>query len=480
RMAVVDGDLRTIALQRWPRIRTAHRALDLMNENSRIALRLFLERDYDEAGRLIAQQERNREAINGLMAEIEGSQDSAEGRRLFEEVKVARARYVDAFTRARSLLRQSRFEEGRVALAEVAPRLNELRRTWDALFAHESALMNEAAAVSALNYRAARHSVILVSIGSALFAALMALGITGKLDGTFRALDRARREAEVANRTLTDQMQVRAKMEIELRQAQKLQSVGRLAAGVAHEINTPVQYASDSMVFLESAVAQLTAAVERYRREAPEATGRAETGSALDHVMANASQAVASALEGLDRVAAIVRSLVEFARPVEAEMTPVDLNQAITSTLAIARSEYKLHADVETELGELPRVTCQASDINQVILAVVINAAHAIADAAGPSGKRGRIRIKTWQEGELVALSIADTGGGIPRPIREQIFDPFFTTKEVGRGTGQGLTIARAVIVERHGGTITFETEVGHGTTFFIRLPIRPASVEAA
>jgi two-component system, NtrC family, sensor kinase len=152
----------------------------------------------------------------------------------------------------------------------------------------------------------------------------------------------------------------------------------------------------------------------------------------------------------------------------------------IASTLTIANSECRHVADVQTEFGELPLVTCYVGDINQVVLNIVVNAAHAIEEAVGGSGHRGKITVRTYRESEQVVIAISDTGGGIPEDVRERLFDPFFTTKEVGKGTGQGLSIARSIIVGKHKGTLTFETEIGLGTTFFIRLPIAEITQERA
>jgi PAS domain S-box-containing protein len=277
-------------------------------------------------------------------------------------------------------------------------------------------------------------------------------------------------------------------LEMELRQAQKLESVGRLAAGVAHEINTPVQFVSDSVYFVQSAVADLTGLIEKYRaltraaaagddvRSLGEAVSQAEVDADLEYFLANVPAAIERSLDGLGRVTTIVRSMKEFAHPDGAERTAVDINQAVQSTLAVATNEYKYVADVETDLGELPKVLCHAGDVNQAILNVVVNAAQAIGDVVGKSGDRGKIRVQTSCDGEFVVIAISDTGGGIPDEIRGQIFDPFFTTKEVGRGTGQGLAIVRNIVQEKHGGRIDFESEKGRGTTFFLRLPVEARS----
>jgi signal transduction histidine kinase len=173
----------------------------------------------------------------------------------------------------------------------------------------------------------------------------------------------------------------------------------------------------------------------------------------------------------VERVATIVRAMKEFAHPEVREMAPADLNKALLSTIAVARNEWKYVADVDTGFADLPLVVCNVGDLNQVFLNLLVNAAHAIGDVV-KDGDKGRIAICTAAEGNKVHISIADTGSGIPEGIRSKIFDPFFTTKEVGRGTGQGLAIARSVVVDRHKGTLTFESEVGKGTTFHIYLPL--------
>jgi signal transduction histidine kinase len=201
---------------------------------------------------------------------------------------------------------------------------------------------------------------------------------------------------------------------------------------------------------------------------ATEAAERAD----LDYLRENVPPAFDRALDGLERVARIVRSMKEFSHAGSNQMSPVDLNRAIESTLTVATNEYKYVADVQTELGDIPPVTCHINDVNQVILNLVVNAAHAIGDAVKDSDRRGLIRVKTQQRAADVIVSVSDNGCGIPEEIRGRIFDPFFTTKEVGRGSGQGLAIARTIIREKHTGDLTFESRVGVGTTFFVRLPI--------
>jgi signal transduction histidine kinase/HAMP domain-containing protein len=273
-------------------------------------------------------------------------------------------------------------------------------------------------------------------------------------------------------------------LERELHAAQKLESVGRLAAGVAHEINTPVQFVSDNVQFIRTVIAEIAIVIEAYHALQDAANrgadvvaparraAEAEAAADLDFLMKDVPLAIDAAAEGLGRISTIVRSMKEFAHPDQAEKTWADLNQAIRSTLVVARNEYKYIAEIDSQFGELPFVPCYLGEINQVVLNLIINASHAISDVIKDTANRGTLTIRTRLDGDEVEISIADTGTGIPESARDKIFDPFFTTKEVGKGTGQGLAIARSVIVNKHGGTLRFETECGKGTTFFIRLPI--------
>ena len=282
------------------------------------------------------------------------------------------------------------------------------------------------------------------------------------------------------------------KLEGELYQAQKLESVGRLAAGVAHEINTPVQFVNDNCYFLRDAVAQIGTLLRTYQevfaaaaseqltlQQAREQLEAAERDADLPFLSENMPTAVERSLEGLERVAAIVRSMREFSHPNQASMSSADLNAAIRSTLTVARNEYKYVADVQTHLGDIPFISCYVGEINQAFLNIVVNAAHAIEEVSAGTEKRGLITITTRLDGDAVLISVQDTGGGIPESIQPNIFDPFFTTKQVGKGTGQGLAIARSVIVDKHHGSLTFESVPGVGTTFLIRLPLEAAELAA-
>ncbi|MFH1417731.1 MAG: ATP-binding protein [Planctomycetota bacterium] len=271
----------------------------------------------------------------------------------------------------------------------------------------------------------------------------------------------------------------------QLAQAQKLESIGQLAAGIAHEINTPTQYVGDNTRFLQDSVQDLIKIVDRYAGLLDPDKGplswderTAEIKAALEELdveflREEIPKAIEQSLEGVGRVAKIVRSMKEFSHPGGADKQAVDLNKAIESTITVARNEWKYVAEMVTDFDPaLPPVPCLAGEFNQVILNMVINATHAIAGVVGKNtGEKGTISIATRQDGGWAEIRISDTGAGIPEKHRSKIFDHFFTTKEVGKGTGQGLAIAYAVVVDKHGGAITFETEMGKGTTFIIRLP---------
>ncbi len=273
----------------------------------------------------------------------------------------------------------------------------------------------------------------------------------------------------------------RKKLEAELLHAHKLESIGRLAAGVAHEINTPIQFISDSVRFAYDAIRDLKPVYQRYReiRELPHASPEfLQQLQQLDAIEANADvaflfeqlpAALGRAMEGLQQVASIVRATKDFAYPTTRERRMANVNRALQSTLTIGKREYAEIADIELDLGELPLVPCHIGELNQVFLNLLINAAHAIQDRK--RGGRGKIQVRTSVEVGWVAITIGDDGDGIPESIQTSIFDPFFTTKDVGRGSGQGLAIARSVVVERHGGSLDFETSA-QGTRFFVRIPL--------
>jgi signal transduction histidine kinase len=274
----------------------------------------------------------------------------------------------------------------------------------------------------------------------------------------------------------------------QLNQAQKLKSIGQLAAGIAHEINTPTQYVGDNVRFLHEAFEDMSRVLESYGRmlsavKAGNATS--DLIDEIDHCLADADLdylaeeiplAIEHTLDGVGRISKIVKAMKEFSHPGREEKVPTDINKSIESTITVARNEWKYVAEMQTDLdASLPLVPCRPGEFNQVILNMIINAAHAIAEV--PKDRQaapGTIRIATDRVGGNARITISDTGTGIPPEIQSRIFDPFFTTKEVGRGTGQGLAICFPVIVEKHGGTIEVESEVGKGTSFTITLPLNP------
>lgn len=292
-------------------------------------------------------------------------------------------------------------------------------------------------------------------------------------------------------RDLTEHKQAekdRQMMELQLRQSQKLESIGQLAAGIAHEINTPTQYVGDNTRFLKDAFDSVIKvlksheellAAARQNAVTPELLDQSEavlTASDVDYFCVQIPQAIQETLEGIERVSKIVRAMKEFSHPGGKEKCPADLNKAIESTITVARNEWKYVADLITDFENgLPLVPCFVGEFNQVILNLVVNAAHAIGDVVKEQpGTKGKIVIQTRRDGDHVMVRISDTGTGIPESHRSHIFEPFFTTKEVGKGSGQGLALVYNSIIKKHGGTVSFETETGIGTTFVIRLPVCP------
>ena len=274
----------------------------------------------------------------------------------------------------------------------------------------------------------------------------------------------------------------RNQMEIQLRHAQKLESIGQLAAGIAHEINTPTQFIGDNLRFLQDVFTDLLGLLRQFHRLLENARGQSfalELAREIEQTMQTINladlekeipQSITQSLSGVQRVAKIVQAMKDFSHPGTEAKVPVDINRAIESTLTVCRNEWKYVALVQTDFDpSLPLVSCLPGEFNQVILNIVVNAAHAIADRVQGEGL-GAIGVSTRAYGDGVEIRISDTGTGIPEAARGRIFDPFFTTKEVGKGTGQGLAIARSVIVDKHQGEIFFETELGRGTTFVIRL----------
>jgi PAS domain S-box-containing protein len=294
------------------------------------------------------------------------------------------------------------------------------------------------------------------------------------------------REALCILRDVTEQRRAQA----EMLQTRKLESIGQLAAGIAHEMNTPLQFISDNLTFARDAFESYRKVLDVHENALQSAASGPLDAALATEVAAVYAQediaylseelpkALSGALEGAQRVARIVSAMKDFSHPQRGTMSSCDLNHEIETITVISTNVWRYAADLEKDLDpELPSLVCNVGEISQVVLNLVVNAAHAIEDAnAACPDRKGIIRISTSQVDGLVEVRVADTGGGIPEGIRDRIFDPFFTTKAVGRGTGQGLAIARTTVVEKHGGTLSFETELGHGSTFIMRVPLHRAT----
>lgn len=269
--------------------------------------------------------------------------------------------------------------------------------------------------------------------------------------------------------------------------SQKMESVGELAAGIAHEINTPMQYVGDNVTFLQKATdaiisfqTDLLAETEIASPDLAAVANKLITTGDLDFYIEEIPRALAQASDGIRRVSDIVVALKEFSHPGNSDMVDIDLTLSIMSTVTIARNEWKYVAKLSTDFEEgLPLVRCFPSDFNQVILNLVVNAAQAIRQrAAAGDYEMGEINVSARTQGSWLEVRVQDNGGGIPEAVQSKIFEPFFTTKERGVGSGQGLSIAKTIIEERHNGSLTFETTSGVGTTFLIRIPFHPTSVQ--
>jgi len=271
-------------------------------------------------------------------------------------------------------------------------------------------------------------------------------------------------------------------LEVQLAQAQKLQSIGQLAAGIAHEINTPTQYVGDTITFLQEVNSQLMSVLDMIVNLTKSHPCPPENRAAIINALEQADYeflreelptSFIRAKEGIERVSTIVRAMRSFSHIGESEKKAVNLNDALENTITVSRNEWKYVAELTTELHpNLPSVFCMPGEMNQALLNLVINAAHAVEGHTSTDGKQGHIHITSNFDNGFVHIAISDNGCGIPEGIRDRIFDPFFTTKEVGKGTGQGLTLVYDVVVNKHGGSIGFDSEEGKGTTFHIRLPI--------
>jgi signal transduction histidine kinase len=284
-------------------------------------------------------------------------------------------------------------------------------------------------------------------------------------------------EAELLrrNQELTELNEKLSRAQEQLLQSEKLASIGQLAAGVAHEINNPISFVFSNFGTLQTYIASLLRVLVRYER-AEEFITDPETVREiaalreqvdLAFLMDDVPVLMSESREGIERVRKIVQDLKDFSR-VDAyqDWQWVNLHHGIDTTLNIVNNEVKYKADIVKEYGDIPEVECLPSELNQVILNIVVNGAQAI------SGPRGRITIRTGAGADHVWIEIADTGSGIPKAILSRIFDPFFTTKPIGSGTGLGLSLSYGII-QKHRGRIEVQSEPGLGTVFRIELPIR-------
>jgi signal transduction histidine kinase len=301
------------------------------------------------------------------------------------------------------------------------------------------------------------------------------------LDQLEAAVSARTAQLAAANDLLAKELAWRDRIETDLRVSARLEAVGQLAAGIAHEINNPLQYVGDHLEFVHEATGELLAVVEQVERQGAGANcGLAAVD--LPYMKRELPDALDAIQGGIQRIRSIVRAMKELSHPGMRDARAADINHALESALEISASSYRSIADIEKQLAPLPPVTCYIAELGQVFLNLIVNAAHAM-ESHRTGDAPGRLTVRSAVDGDSVVISFADTGGGIPPEIQQRIFDPFFTTKEVGRGTGQGLAIARAIVVERHGGELSFESIADHGTTFVIRLPIagpRPSAATAA
>jgi len=278
----------------------------------------------------------------------------------------------------------------------------------------------------------------------------------------------------------------RKKLDTQQLQSQKMEAIGQLAAGIAHEINTPTQFLGDNTRFFQDAFVDLIQIIREYEALIDKAKSDALTGELiagaekrikdldLEYLEEEIPVALQHTLKGVDRIAKIVQAMKIFSHPGIMVKELTDINKEIEKSITITRNEWKYVARMETDFDpNLPDVPCFRAELNQVILNLIINSAHAIAEAnADNSSRQGTIRIRTYHKDNWAKIQISDTGAGIPEGIRHKIFDLFFTTKGPGKGSGQGLAISHSVIVEKHKGTLELESQEGKGTTFIIGLPL--------
>ncbi|MCG8449554.1 MAG: ATP-binding protein, partial [Pirellulales bacterium] len=338
------------------------------------------------------------------------------------------------------------------------------------------------------------NEVVCKPVIGAVLLALIAACVTHKR--TTEAYHRAEQklgevtvEQKRLNGKLNTAIEERNRVERDLRRATKMEALGQLAGGIAHEINTPIQYIGDNLRFLEESFEDIGTVLSKFHKlcVAARARGGMETeigavesaieNANLDFLQEEIPLATQQSLEGVEQVSGIVLAMKEFSHPSTKEKQPTDIKRAIETSLAVCRNEWKRVAEVSVDVdASVPSVVTIPGELNQVLLNLVVNAAHAI--EATESDAMGCIAVSTRRDGEWLEIRVTDTGTGIPEAIREKVFDPFFTTKDVGKGTGQGLAIVQNTVVTSLNGELAYESEVGKGTTFVIRLPLDCSSAE--
>jgi two-component system NtrC family sensor kinase len=298
--------------------------------------------------------------------------------------------------------------------------------------------------------------------------------VNRKLESDIREREKIESELIRRNNELTELNSKLSKAQEQLVQSEKLASIGQLAAGVAHEINNPIGYIFSNFTTLESYIHSLFDMISAYEKveQNLEMQTLAEIKNTkekieLDYLKEDIPDLLQQSKEGIGRVRKIVQDLKDFSRvDSNQEWHWSNLHQGINSTLNVVNNEIKYKADVIKDYGDIPDVECLSSQINQVIMNLAVNAAHAI----GP--ERGTIIVRTRHDASNVIIEVEDNGSGIPKDIIGRIFDPFFTTKPIGKGTGLGLSLSYGII-KKHNGHIEVFSELGKGTRFHISLPIK-------
>jgi signal transduction histidine kinase len=268
-------------------------------------------------------------------------------------------------------------------------------------------------------------------------------------------------------------------MQGQIIQQEKMASIGQLAAGVAHEINNPMGFITSNLTSLGRYADRLDEYIAALMQSIGSCPNHPDTVEIdmlrqklkVDYIISDVRELVNESLDGANRVSRIVQDLKSFSRVDQSELCLTNLNEALETTINIAWNELKYIATLERDFGDVPDIVCYPQQLNQVFLNLLVNAAQAME-------KQGNIIVRTWSESDNIFVSVRDNGKGMTEEMQQRVFEPFFTTKEVGKGTGLGLSIS-ANIVRKHGGDITVESEVGAGTTFTVRLPVKSSLQQA-